>query len=361
MRVALVHDWLNQLGGAERVLEDFHAFFPEAPIYTSIYWREKLAAYRDWDIRTTWMDRLPGVYRRHQWYFPFYALAFARLNLAPAGYDVVLSNKSGFCHGVQTGETPHLCYCLAPTRYVWEYAAYAAREQLPAALRVALKPVITALRRWDYAAAQRPTTRFVAISSEIQERIRAYYHRESTIVFPPVDVERFFIARQPEDYYLIVSRLIPYKRIDLAVRAFTELGLPLRIAGSGRDRAALEAIAGPHVEFLGYVPDADLPLLLARCKAFVFPGREDFGIAPLEAQAAGRPVIAFAAGGALDSITEGQTGTFFREPTVASLMEAVSGFDAEAVDPWACRRNAERFSVPRFRREIVAALQALTA
>lgn len=361
MKVGLVHDWLNQLGGAERVLEDFHSFFPDAPVYTSIYWREKMPApHREWDIRTTWMDRLPGVYRHYQWYFPLYALTFARLNLSRAGYDVVLSNKSGFCHGVQTGKTPQLCYCLAPTRYVWEYEAYAAREALPAALRVALKPVVAWLRRWDYAAAQRPTTRFVAISTEIQERIRRYYNRDSEVIFPPIDVKRYFIAQNPGDYYLIVSRLIPYKRIDLAVRAFTQLGLPLRIAGSGRDRAALEAIAGPNVEFLGYVPDVELPLLLAQCKAFVFPGREDFGIAPLEAQAAGRPVIAFGAGGALDSVIEGETGIFFREPTPESLVAAVLGFDAGAVDPRACRANAERFSVVRFRDEILAALQSLT-
>jgi len=360
MRLALVHDWLNQLGGAERVLEDLHRFFPFAPIHTSIYWREKMPpSYREWDIRTTWMDHLPGIYRHHQWYFPLYALAFARMNLVHTGYDGILSNKSGFCHGIQAGEIPHLCYCLAPTRYVWEYDSYAARENLPPALRVALKPVIAALRRWDYAAAQQPNTRFVAISTEIQERIQRYYHRESEVIFPPVDVKRFAVVGNPGDYYLIVSRLIPYKRIDLVVRAFTALGLPLRIAGSGRDRAALEAIAGPNVEFLGYVPDADLHLLLAQCKAFVFPGREDFGIAPLEAQAAGRPVIAFAAGGALDSIIEGETGVFFREQTVESLTAAVEAFDAATMDPWACRANAERFSVECFQQEIVAALQAL--
>lgn len=360
MRLALVHDWLNQLGGAERVLEDLHQFFPTAPIHTSIYWREKLPqSYREWDIRTTWMDRLPGVHRHHQWYFPLYALAFARLNLAHAGYDAILSNKSGFCHGIQAGEIPHLCYCLAPTRYVWEYESYAARENLPPVLRVALKPVVSALRRWDYAAAQRPHTHFIAISTEIQERIRRYYQRESEIIYPPVDVKRYSVFGNPGDSYLIVSRLIPYKRIDLAVRAFTALGLPLRIAGSGRDRAALEAIAGPNVEFLGYVPDADLRLLLEQCKAFVFPGREDFGIAPLEAQAAGRPVIAFGAAGALDTVIEGETGVFFREQTVESLIAAVEAFDASAVDPWACRANAERFSVERFQQEITAALHSL--
>ncbi|MBN1922537.1 MAG: glycosyltransferase [Anaerolineae bacterium] len=360
MRLALVHDWLNQFGGAERVLEDLHQFFPSAPVYTSIYWPDKMPqSYREWDIRTTWMNRLPGVHRHHQWYFPLYALAFARMNLASAGYDAVLSNKSGFCHGIRAGEMPHLCYCLAPTRYVWEYDSYAARENLPPWLRLALKPVVGALRRWDYAAAQRPNTHFVAISTEIQERIRRYYHRESEIIFPPVDVKRYSVLNHPGDYYLIVSRLIPYKRIDLAVRAFTALGLPLRIAGSGRDRAALEAIAGPNVEFLGYVPDADLCLLLAQCKAFVFPGREDFGIAPLEAQAAGRPVIAFGAGGALDTIIEGETGAFFREQTVEALIAAVTAFDAAAVDPSACRSNAERFSVERFQEEIIAALHSL--
>ncbi|MDX9954359.1 MAG: glycosyltransferase [Anaerolineae bacterium] len=360
MRLALVHDWLNQLGGAERVLEDLHQFFPTAPIHTSIYWREKLPqSYREWDIHTTWMDRLPGVHRHHQWYFPFYALAFARMNLASAGYDAILSNKSGFCHGIQAGEIPHLCYCLAPTRYVWEYESYAARENLPPVLRVALKPIISALRRWDHAAAQRPHTHFIAISTEIQERIRRYYQRESEIIYPPVDVKRYSVFGNPGDYYLIVSRLIPYKRIDLAVRAFTALGLPLRIAGSGRDRAALEAIAGPNVEFLGYVPDADLRLLLGQCKAFVFPGREDFGIAPLEAQAAGRPVIAFGAAGALDTVIEGETGVFFREQTVEALIAAVETFDAWAVDPWACRANAERFSVERFQQEITAALHSL--
>ncbi len=357
MRLALIHDWLNQYGGAERVLEHLVALFPTAPVYTSIYWRDKMpAAYRTWDIRTTWMDHLPGIYRRHQWYFPLYALAFATLDLRHQGYDVLLSNKSGFCHAVRAADIPQLCYCLAPTRYVWEFDTYAARENLPGALKVLLKPLVAFLRRWDYRMAQRPTTHFIAISTEIQERIRHYYHREATIIYPPVDVERFRPASHHEDYYLIVSRLIPYKRIDLAVEAFNQLGLPLYIAGRGRDRAALEALAKPNITFLGYVPDEELPTLLAHCKAFIFPGREDFGIAPLEAQAAGRPVIAYRAGGALDSIVEGETGVFFREATPASLAEAVLAFDAARVDPLACRANAERFSVEHFRRAFQAAL-----
>ncbi len=361
MKIALVHDWLNQYGGAERVLEHLVALFPQSPLYTSIYWRERMPeAYRRWPIRTTWMDRLPGVYRHHQAYFPLYALAFATLRVEEP-YDLVLSNKSGFCHGVPTGEKPHLCYCLAPTRYVWEYEAYAAREHLPAALRAAIRPVVAALRRWDYRVAQRPTLHFIAISREIQRRIRRYYRRESAIIYPPVDVERFRPAAQHGDYYLVVSRLVPYKRIDLAVRAFTELGLPLLIAGEGRDRAALEAMAGPNVTFLGRVPDEALPELMANCRAFVFPGREDFGITPVEAQAAGRPVIAYGEGGALDTVIEGETGTFFHEPTPQALAEAVLRFDAEAVDPLACRANAERFAADRFRRAIREAVEAVLA
>jgi len=356
MRLALVHDWLNQLGGAEDVLETLVGMFPGAPVYTSMYWRAGMpAAYRAWDVRTTWMDRLPGIYRHHQPYLPLYALAFSRLDLR--GYDVVLSNKSGFCHGVQTGDAMHICYCLSPTRYVWDFDAYAAREALPGATRAALRPLIARLRRWDYQAAQQ-VDRFVAISREVQARIRRYYGRDSRVIHPPVDTARFARAQRrgsavPHgDYYLIVSRLVPYRRIDLAVRAFNQLGLPLVVGGDGRDRAALEALAGPSVIFLGRVPDEDLPDLYAGCRAYVLPGEEDFGIAPVQAQAAGRPVIAYGAGGALDSVVEGETGAFFHEPSPEALAEAVNAFDPDAIDPSACRANAERFGTGVFRERL---------
>lgn len=360
--VALVHDWLNQYGGAERVLERLVQIYPEAPIYTSMYWREGMPApYRQWDIRTTWMDRLPGVYRFHQAFFPLYALAFGQLDLGSTGQDLILSNKSGFCHGVKTGDIPHLCYCLAPTRYVWEYEQYAAREQLPTSVKLLLKPVIDRLQRWDYKVAQRETTHYVAISTEIQQRIRRYYVRDAEIVFPPVDVERFRPVETYGDYYLIVSRLVPYKRIDLAVRAFTELGYPLKIVGDGRDREVLEAKAGANVSFLGWVSEAELPALVSHCRAFVFPGREDFGLAPVEAQAAGRPVIAYRAGGALDTVIEGRTGAFFDEPTPESLMCAIQDFDPDSVSPQACRSNAERFSFDRFQSDLTRAINRLVS
>jgi glycosyltransferase involved in cell wall biosynthesis len=316
-----------------------------------MYWREGMPpAYRAWDVRTTWMDHLPGIYRHHQPYLPLYPLAFARTDLF--GYDLVLSNKSGFCHGVQTGETVHVCYCLAPTRYVWDFEGYAIREALPSAIKATLHPLIALLRRWDYRAAQR-VDHFVAISREVQARIRSYYDRDSVVIHPPVDTARFQPAAAHDDYYLIVSRLIPYRRLDLAVRAFNQLGLPLVIAGDGRDREPLEALAGPTVSLLGRVPDEDLPDLLARCQAYVLPGVEDFGIAPVQAQAAGRPVIAYAAGGALDTVIEGETGVFFHEPTPEALASAVRTFEPDTVDPRACVQNAARFDASVFKQRLM--------
>ncbi len=354
MNLALVHDWLNQIGGAEDVLEHLVDIYPAAPVYTSMYAPDLMPpAYRAWDIRPTWLDRLPGIHTHHQRYLPLYPLAFDRLDLS--GYDAVLSNKSGFCHGVRTGPgTVHVCYCLTPTRYIWELDGYLARERFGLMTRLAARLVARLYRRWDYAAAQR-VDHFIAISTEIQARIRRYYGRESEIIYPPVDVaERFAPSPVTEDYYLIVSRLIPYKRIDLAVQACTRLGLPLLIAGKGRDRERLEALAGPTVQFLGYVPDDDLPDLLARCRAFIFPGLEDFGIAPVQAQAAGRPVIAYRGGGALDTVIPGQTGEFFTEPTVDALCAVLEAFDASRYDPAALRAHAMRFDAGAFRRQIAA-------
>jgi len=354
MKLALVHDWLNQIGGAEDVLDHLVRFYPGAPVYTSMYAPELMPAhYRTWDIRSTWMDRLPGIHRAHQRYLPLYPLAWARTDLSD--YDVVLSNKSGFCHGVRTGpHTLHVCYCLAPTRYIWNLDDYLAGEDFGAPVRLAARLVARLYRRWDYAAAQR-VTHLIAISTEIQERIRRYYHRESALIYPPVEAaERFTPARQVDDYYLVLSRLVPYKRIDLAVQACTRLDLPLLVAGKGRDRARLESLAGPTVQFLGFVPDDDLPNLFARCKAFLFPGLEDFGIVPVQAQAAGRPVIAFKGGGALDTVIPGRTGEFFTEPTVESLMAVLRSFDASRYDPAAIRAHALRFDSAVFERAITS-------
>ena len=354
MKVAIVHDWLNQMGGAEGVLETLVKMFPEAPVFTTIYWRQGMPAhYRTWDIRTTWLDRAPFIYRHHQPFLPLYPLAVESIDLR--GYDLILSNKSGFCHGVRTSPTQlHIDYCLTPTRYVWDYSGYTKREGLGRATGLVLRPLINRLRRWDRRAAD-GVDHFIAISQEVQARIARFYERDSTIIYPPVDIERFCpSAEPPGDYFLIVSRLIPYKRIDLAVRACSELGVPLIVGGEGRDRAALETAAGPTVRFVGRVPDEELQELMAHCRAFIFPGYEDFGITPLEAQAAGRPVIAYAAGGALDTMIDGETGVFFHEQTPEALADAIRRLERTDFDPAAIRRNAERFSVARFKDELRA-------
>jgi glycosyltransferase involved in cell wall biosynthesis len=348
------------MGGAERVLEVLVRMFPGAPIYTSMYAPARMpAAYRAWNIRTSFMQALPAVTARHQAYLPLYPLAFSRFDLRD--HDFILSNKSAFCHGVTAPPgAVHVCYCLTPTRFLWQYEAYRAREALPGALDGGLRPMIARLRRWDYAAAQR-VHHFIAISTEIQERIRQYYNRTSTIIYPPVDVESFRPNGRPvEDYYLAGGRLIPYKRTDIAVRACTELGLRLLVFGDGRDRAALQRLAGPTVQFLGRVSETELNTLYANAQAFIFPGREDFGIAPLESQAAGRPVIAFAAGGSLDTVLPGRTGELFAEQTPEALAAVLAHFDPAAYDPAACRANAGRFGVERFERELREFIHGIT-
>jgi glycosyltransferase involved in cell wall biosynthesis len=353
-KLALVHDWLNQIGGAEDVLDTLVDLYPEHPIFTSIYAPDVMPShYTDWDIRTRWIDRMPGIHSHHQPYLPLYPIAWGGLDLSE--YDVILSNKSGFCHGVQNGKnTLHICYCLAPTRYVWQLDSYIAREGYGRFANIALGPLIQWMKKWDYNAAQR-VDHFIAISSEIQERIRHYYDRESIIIYPPVDTRRFAVEdAEPEDYFLIVSRLIPYKRIDLAVQAATRLGVPLKIGGKGRDMDRLREMAGPTVEFLGFVPDDDLPGLMARAKAFVFPGLEDFGITPLQSQAAGRPVIAYGGGGALDTVIPGKSGEHFTEVTVDAIANVMASFDADRYDPAWMRQHASKFDTALFQQRIKA-------
>lgn len=351
MKVALVHDWGNQVGGAEGVLIVLKEMFPDAPVFMSIYAPELMPdAWRAWDIRTSFMDRLPLVKRHHQPFLPLYPLAFEQFDFS--GFDLVISNKSGFCHGVLTPpQTLHVCYCLTPTRYVWDYGHYARREGIGPLASLLLQPFLHRLRQWDRLAADR-VDHFVAISGEVQRRIRKYYRRHSTVIYPPVETARFEPSPDCDDYFLIVSRLVPYKRIDLAVQAFNELGWPLKIAGSGRDRKALEQLAGPNVEFLGRVSDQALQTLMQHCRALIFPGHEDFGITPLEANAAGRPVIAYRTGGALDTVIEGVTGLFFDEPTPESLADAVRRLDETTFDAETVRQHALRFDKAVFEREM---------
>lgn len=349
MRVALVHDWLNQNGGAERVLEVLHDLYPDAPVYTSLYAADRLPqAYRSWDIRTSFMQRLPLAKHHHQPFLPLYPLAFQGFDLSE--FDVVISNSSGFCHCVPIAPgTLHVNYCLTPPRFLWNLEHYLARERLLGPVRALLPPLAARLRDWDARVAPQRVGQFVAISEAVRERVQRVYHRDAAIIYPPVATGDFAPGGERGTYYLVASRLIPYKRVDLAVRAFSALGLPLVVVGTGRDEAALRAIAGPSVRFEGWVAQDRLRTLLAGCRGFVFPGEEDFGIAPVEAQASGRPVIAFAAGGALDTVTEGETGVFFHEATPEALAAAVERAEGTRWDAAGIRRHAEQFDTAVFK------------
>jgi glycosyltransferase involved in cell wall biosynthesis len=353
VRVALVHDYLNQYGGAERVLEVLHELYPDAPVYTSLFDRATVPrSFRSWDIRTSFLQRIPLSHRIHRALLPLYPLAFESFDLHE--YDVVLSNSSAWAKGVITPpQTLHVCYCLSPMRWAWNYDAYVQREQLRGSARRLLPPVIHYLRIWDVVSAQR-VDRFIGISRVVRDRIAKYYRREADLIFPPVDAARIPMGAERSDEYLVVSRLIPYKRIDLAVAACTRLGVPLRVIGDGRDREKLAALAGPTVRFDGRVSDRDVHTALGRCRAFIFPGEEDFGIAPVEAMAAGRPVVAYAAGGALDTVSDGVSGRYFAPQTADALADTLASFDSASFDPDAVRAHAMQFDTAAFKEQIQA-------
>ncbi len=359
MKVAIVHDYLNQMGGAERVVMAFHDIFPDAPIYTSIYDPERVdPAFQKMDIRTSFMQKLPLVTKHHQPYLPLYPFAMEALDLR--GYDLVLSSSSAFGKGVITRpETLHICYCHTPMRWCWNYEEYVEREQLGKVARRVLPFFITGLRVWDQTSAMR-VDHFIANSPVIAERIQKYYRREAVVIPPPVEASRFPSdpATEVEDYFLLLGRFVPYKRFDLAIEACNRLRLPLVVIGKGRDEERLKRLAGPTIRFLGRLSDEEVIHYYRHCRAFLFPGEEDFGITPLEAQAAGRPVVAYGSGGALASVVDGVTGAFFQEQTVESLAEVLANFNERNFDPYAIRNHALEFDTPRFQRRIMQFIEA---
>ena len=350
MKVALVHDYLNQYGGAERVLEALHALYPTAPVYTSIYDPAAMPAeYRTWDIRVSFMQRFPGWRKHFRKYFLFYPSAFEAFDLSE--YDLVLSSSSAYAKGVLTRPgAVHVCYCHTPMRFAWRAHDYIERENISGLMRTVLPFLLTSLRMWDVQTAQRVHT-FIANSQTVAARIKHIYQRDATIITPPADLPSW--TPQPhEDFFLAGGRLVPYKRLDLAVQACSELDLPLIIFGDGRDRAVLEQLAGPSVRFVGHVDQATLTDLYARCRAYLMPGEEDAGIQPIEAMGAGRPVIAYGAGGALDTLEVGITGRFFAEQSVAALKAALLAFEHDTYYPAVIRHHAERFARPMFLRRV---------
>ncbi|MFA6963745.1 MAG: glycosyltransferase [Patescibacteria group bacterium] len=357
MKIALVHDWLTVYSGAERVLLALSEIYPEAEIYTSVYDPVKVTAFRDKKVHTSFLQKIPLMKKKRELLIPLTPFAFEQFDFSK--YDIVISSTTFPAKGIITKpDTLHVSYCHTPTRYIWE------PHLDPRAAKGKFKGlrdrVMHQLRIWDFLAADR-VDYFLANSKYVANRIQKYYRRDSDVIYPPVDVDNFTPAPKEEigDYFLFVSRLVDYKRCDVAIRAFNELGLPLKIVGYGPDEAKLKAIAKSNIEFAGGKFGKELQDIFARARAFVFMAEEDFGIVPVEAMACGRPVICYSKGGQAESAIPGTTGILFDEQTPESLIEAVKSFKVEDYDPIKIRRQAENFSKDRFKREIEEKVEEL--
>ena len=365
-RVALVHDWLTGMRGGERCLEVFCELFPDADLFTLLHVPGSVSPVIERRrIVTSFVQRLPRAAERYRYYLPLFPAAMRAFDFS--AYDVVLSSSHAVAKAARSrpGGT-HVCYCFTPMRYIWDLYDDYFGAAAPLAARVAMPPIAAALRRWDRRTSAR-VDRFVAISRFVADRIRRVWERDADVIYPPVDVGRFAIADDaPDDYDLVVSALVPYKRVDLAVAAATRMKRRLLVVGSGPEARRLAAMAGPSVEFLGWRSDAEVASLYARCRMLIFPGMEDFGIVPLEAMAAGRPTVAYGVGGATETVVGvddaghvAPTGVFFREQTVDALVEAVGFADRHAsrFEPKALRARAETFDRSLFRERMAAYLR----
>ncbi len=347
MKIAVVHDYFTQMGGAEKVAEELIRMLPTADLHTTVALPElmppSLAGRR---VGTTWMQNMPLMKEYYRLYFMLYPLAVRSLDLS--AYDLVVSSSSGYAKGVRSNrDAIHVCYCHTPMRWVWSFDSYSSRETMGMAKRLLLPPLIGALREWDKAASSAPD-HFVANSKTVAERIERAYERTAEVIHPPIDVNRFRASNEQEDYYLVLARLISYKRLDLAVEACTKLRRRLMVIGDGPDRARLMEKAGPTVTFLNRLSDEEVEHYAARCRALIFPGEEDFGMAPLEIAAAGRPTIAYRAGGAVETIIDGVTGVFFDRQEADSLAEAIQRFEQQEWSSRTLRRHAESFGIEVF-------------
>ncbi len=356
-QVAIVCDWLTGIGGAERVVLELHRMFPDAPIYTSQYDPVALPWFKDADVRTTWLQKLPKSLRK---FLPILrARSFSRLDLS--NYDLVISSSGAEAKAVKTGpDTVHVCYCHAPTHYYW--ARYEAYLQEPGfgwlnpLARFGLKIFVGPMRKWDRRAAKRPDY-LIANSTYTQKMIKKYYQREAHVIFPPVDTNRFQLSNQPRRGFVAAGRQVPYKRLDLAVTACTQLDLPLTVIGNGPEHKALRGLAGSSITFVTQASDKEISGYFSRAQAFIFPGVDDFGIVSVEAMAAGTPVIAYKGGGALDYLLPGETGEFFDTASVESLKTVLKGFTSDAYTPSRIAKHAQQFSTSAFHAKIDKYLQ----
>jgi glycosyltransferase involved in cell wall biosynthesis len=358
MKVALVHDWLNGMRGGEKILEVLCELFPDAVVHTLLCDRSRLSpTIAGMTIKTSLLQRLPLHRTKYRYYLPLFPRLIERFDLS--GYDMVVSTS----HCVAKGARPpwgglHVCYCLTPMRYVWYFGQeYFGHWRLR---RLALSPALAYLKRWDVASAG-SVTRWLAISRNVAARIERIYRARADVLYPPVNASFFTPGGEPGGYYLVVSALVPYKRLDIAVRAFNALGLPLKIVGEGPERKRLKALAGPGIEFLGWRTDEEVRVFYRGCRALIFPGEEDFGITPLEAMACGKPVIAYGKGGALETVRDGETGLCFGEQRPEALADAVRRAATIRFSPDAMRTNALRFDRPLFKERLKGYLEKAVA
>jgi glycosyltransferase involved in cell wall biosynthesis len=359
-RVAVVHEWLTIPGGSEKVVLALLELFPQAELFTTVFdptpWPPAIA---ERSVTSSFLDRLPGARTRYPKLLPLMDRAVRSFDLR--GFDLVISSNHACAKNVRKPHgVPHVCYCHTPMRYAWD-PGYLEGEKLGFAGRLAFKTLAPHLRRRDRAAAQAEHGPDVVIANStfVAQRIQRFWGRQAVVVHPPVDALRFAqVAHEPQDYYLFLGRLVPYKRAELAVAACQKLNRPLKVVGAGRAMDSLQAEAGPGIEFLGHVPDRRLPELLSGARALLFPGEEDFGIVPVEAQAAGLPVVAYGSGGVCDSVLDGVTGVLFEEPTVAGLCAAIERLDGLTLHDRDLRQQAARFAPENFARQFAAVLGA---
>lgn len=361
MKVALVHDWLTGMRGGEKVLEIFCQMFPDADLYTLVHVKGSVSPLiENRTIQTSFLNRLPRAAQKYRWYLPLMPRAIESFRIS--GYDLVLSSSHCVAKGIRTGSIPHICYCNTPMRYAWDmYPHYFNRSRFGPATLFAIERIMPYLRRWDLRTIDR-VTHYIANSANIAERIERIYHRPSTVIHPPANLDFFTVdPAVRRESYLCFSAFAPYKRVDLAVELFTKIGKPLRVVGSGEDEERLQEMAGPTITFEGRVSDERLRHLYRSARALIFPGEEDFGIVPVEAQGCGTPIIAFGKGGALetvtplrDAMTGHPSGLFFGRQEINDLHEAVQRFEAneQAFDPVRISHQMQVFSESRFRDQI---------
>jgi len=358
LKVAIVAEELTQLGGAERVLDAIMEIFPKSPIYTLVWDKEKTQhVYDKFDVRTSFIQKMPFGIKKYKWYLPFFPKAIEAFDFSE--FDLIISSSSALIKGIKTEKRQtHICYCHTPTRYLWsDVKDYLKTAPIPAIVRPIMPLVVKALRKWDLVASRRPDF-YIANSHNIQNKIKKYYGRESIVIYPPVETDKFKIATELGDYYLITGRVEPYKKVDLVVEAFNRSGRKLKVIGSGTRKEELARTAKPNVEFMGRVSDEELSAAYSKCLAFIFPPEEDFGIVPVEAMAAGRPVVAFKKGGALETVVAGVTGEFFFPQTPLALNQTLKKFKPKKYDSQKIREHAKKFDKEVFKTQLIEYIES---